>query len=179
MPPRLTPGPSKDRHQAPTAPPATDSPSPGGTLAVPPAREGLAVRQDGERDGMVGCRVRSGEQRPAAPRSTLLGQPGQRDAKLAGGVGEGQQRSLLQLPVLFMKEKNIISICFLFQIKSILGQKYAFHFTMLASPSVWTWPSPWVAAAAATAVPAARSEPGRGQTPGAPPALASPGRPHK
>lgn len=62
--------------------------------------------------------------------------PGPPESELAGEVGEGHPFSLVQLPVLFMKEKKIISIsiCFLFQIKSILGQKYAFPFTTLASP---------------------------------------------
>lgn len=107
--------------------------------------------------------------------------PGPLESELAGEVGEVQPFSLVQLPVLFMKEKKIISIsiCFLFQIKSILGQKYALPFTTLASPSIWTWPPPWVAAAVAGAVPPARSELGRGQTLGAPPALASPRKPHK
>lgn len=85
------------------------------------------------------------------------------------------------LPVLSTEENNItsISICFLFQIKSILGPKYAFHSTMLTSPDVWTWPPPWVAAAAAgLSLQLAQSRAG-GQTLGAPPALAGPEQPRK
>lgn len=75
----------------------------------------------------------------------------------------GRWPSFLLLPVLFIKEKNSIpiSICFLFQIQSILGQKYALRFSTLASPSAWTRPPPWVAAAAAR--PSAGPELGRGQ----------------
>lgn len=84
------------------------------------------------------------------------------------GGGEGRRpSSYALLPVLFIKEKNIISIaiCFLFQIKSILGQKYVPHFTTLASPSVWMWPPLWVAAAAAVVRPPSTLRAGQGVRP--------------
>lgn len=91
-------------------------------------------------------------------------------------VGEGAARQLCAASCTFQKKKFIsIPICFLFEIKSILGQKYAPRFAQARLPHSWDVAASVGGCSCALAVPPAQSRAG-GQTLGVPLTLAAPGK---
>lgn len=91
-------------------------------------------------------------------------------------VGEGAARQLCAASCTFQKKKFIsIPICFLFEIKSILGQKYAPRFAHARLPHSWDVAASVGGCSCALAIPPAQSRAG-GQTLGVPLTLAAPGK---